>query len=412
MIKLTEFIDCVVGRGMKIFTFKAYDEKGQVVNGKVASSDVSQVKKDVENRGLKVVNIAEKSKWEDKFLQYSIKPRDRSLLYRQLTTMLKAGVSITQAVQITQQTPNKSLSRVLQEISLGLENGYPLSRCMDNYPNVFPSIETGVLKAGEATGKMEVVLDELSGEVATSASFVAKVRGAMMYPIFIVVVMIVVIFIVMTKVIPSITSIFTEQNLELPIQTQILMAISSFSVKYWWIVLGATLAVVGLTQFFLTTQTGKKTKSNVTINFPVFGMLVREVFYARFNRTFSLLLVAGVPIIESVNILATITTNTIFQDLVRSLSKSLEQGSPISTVLKKSKYFPALMTQMLYVGQQTGDLAGMCDTLASYYEEEVDNKLKTLTSLLEPFIFVVLGGGVGFVVISILGPIYSLTNAF
>lgn len=397
---------------MQIFTFKAHDAKGQIVNGKVASSDIAQVKKDVENRGLKVINIAEKNKFQDKFLQFSIKPRDRSLLYRQITTMLKAGISITQAIQITQQTPNKALSRVLQEMSLGLENGYPLSRCMDSYPNVFPSIETGVLKAGEATGKMEIVLNELSSEVATSASFVAKIRGAMMYPMVIMIVMVVVIFVVMTKVIPSISSIFIEQNLTLPMQTQILISMSTIMTKYWyWIIIGM-IVLVSIVKVFLTTRIGKETKSNISVNFPIFGTLVREVFYARFNRTFSLLLMAGVPIIEAINILSTITTNTIYQKLVLSMSKSLEQGSPISTVLRKSKYFPPLMSQMLFVGQQTGDLAGMCDTLADYYEEEVDNKLKVFTSLLEPFIFVFLGGGVGFVVISILGPIYSLVNAF
>ncbi len=397
---------------MKIFTFKAHDPKGQLVFGKVASSDINQVKKDVENRGLKVVSIAEKNKWQDKFLQFSVKPRDRSLLYRQLTTMLKAGVSITQAVGIASQTPNKSLKRVLEEISLGLENGFPLSRSLDNYPNIFPSIETGVLKAGEATGKMEVVLNELSDEVATSASFVAKIRGAMMYPIVIVVVMVVVIFIVMTKIIPSISSIFKEQNLSLPLQTQILVGMSDFMTKYWYVVILGIVAMVVLGKLFVATRIGKQTKSIISINFPVFGVLVREVFYARFTKTFSLLLMAGVPIIEAVNILSTITTNTIYQDLVKSLSASLEQGAPISSVLKKSKYFPPLMSQMLFVGQQTGDLSGMCDTLASYYEEEVDNKLKVFTSLLEPFIFVFLGGGVGFVVISILGPIYSLVNVF
>ncbi|MDO8513803.1 MAG: type II secretion system F family protein [bacterium] len=397
---------------MKIFTFKASDDKGQIVNGKVASSDMEQVHKDVEKRGLKVISITEKTKWQDIFLSFSVKARDRSLLYRQLTTMLKAGVSITQAIEIARQTPNKSLGRVLEEMSLGLQNGFPLSRMMENYPQVFPSIETGVLRAGEATGKMEIVLNELSAEVATSASFTAKIRGAMVYPIVIVCVMIAVIFIVMTKVIPSISQIFEEQNLALPIQTQILIALSRFMTQYWYLIIMGIIFLVAGYKVFMISNTGKKTKSVISINFPVFGTLVREVFYARFNRTFSLLLLAGVPIIESVNILATITTNTIYIDLVLSISKSLEQGLPISSVLKKSKYFPPLMSQLLYVGQQTGDLSGMCDTLAEYYEEEVDNKLKTFTSLLEPFIFIVLGGGVGFVVISILGPIYSLVNAF
>ncbi len=397
---------------MKIFTFKAKNNKGQIVSGKVASVTINQVRKDITKRSLHVISIKEKSKFQDMFLAFSIKPRERGMFYRQMTTMLKAGISITQTVEIARQTPNRALSRVLGEITLGLENGFPLSKCLENYPSVFPHIETGVLKAGEVTGKLEVVLEELSGQVATSASFVSKIRGAMAYPIIIIVVMIAVLFIVMTKIIPSITSIFVEQNVDLPLQTQILIGMSTFMSKNIVWILAGTFGLVAGIKLFLMTTIGKKTKSYISVNFPVFGTLVREVFYARFTRTFSLLLMAGVPIIEAVGIVRNTTTNTIYQDLLGLMAKSLEQGSSISLVLRRSSYFPPLMSQMLYVGQQTGDLSGMCNTLADYYEEEVNNKLKSFTSLLEPFIFVFLGGGVGFVVISILGPIYSLVNVF
>jgi type IV pilus assembly protein PilC len=399
-------------RGMQVFVFKARDAKGRLVNGKVVSSSAELVLKEIQKKGLKNIKVHQQGHWQDVMLKFSIKARDRSLFYRQIATMLKAGVSITQAIEITRQTPNKSFKRILGEVSLGLENGYPFSKCLENYPQIFPKIEIGVLKAGEATGKMEAVLEELSKEVATSASFVAKVRGAMMYPLFILVVLGIVGVIVMTKIIPSISVIFKDQNLALPLSTQLLIATSDILIHRWYLFILGIVGIVALVKGILVTKQGKNGFSWLALNFPVFGQLQREVFLARFNRTFSLLLMAGVPIIESINIISTMTSNVIYHELVLKLSKSLEQGSPISTTMKTSKYIPNLMTQLLYVGQQTGDLSGMCDTLAAYYEEEVENKLRTFSSLLEPFIFVVLGGGVGFVVISILTPIYSLVNVF
>ncbi len=397
---------------MQVFVFKARDTAGRLVVGKVASASMRQVQKDIEKRGLELVSLQPQGKWFDKVLAYSVRVRDRSVFYQQLATMLKAGVSITQAIEISKQTPNKYFSRVLGEIGLGLENGYPLSKCISNYPIVFPAIDSGMIKAGEATGKLEAVCKDLAVQTAKSAAFIAKVRNAMIYPLFIIVVLAIVAVVVMVKIMPTIKQIFEEAAVNLPLSTRILIGVSDFVINKWWVVLIAIIVLAAGFVLFVRTNYGKRFWSSFKINVPIFGQLQREVYLARFNRTFALLLKAGVPIIEAVNIINLMTTNVIYHEIMMRVAKSLEQGAPITSTMQASKYFPVLETQLLYVGQQSGDLTGMCTTLADYYEEEVENKLKSIQSLLEPFILVVVGVGVGFIVISVLAPIYNLASVF
>lgn len=397
---------------MAVYVFKAKDDKGKIVTGKSASPSSRMVEKELEKHGLHLISLQPQTKWYDYFLAFTIRVRDRSIFYRQLAVMLKAGITITHAIEITKQTPNKYFYRVIEEISEALENGHPLSWSLGNYPRIFPQIDLGIIKAGEATGKLDVVLKELSVEAAKSAAFNSKVRNAMIYPAFIVVVLVAVAIVVMVKIIPPIKEIFDDAKVPLPFATQVVIGVSTFIIEKWWLALIIIAVFIGGLKLLIMTKKGKELWSSLKLNLPIFGQLQREVFLARFNRTFAMLLRAGVPIIEAVNIVGDMTSNVIYRRIVAKLSGSLEQGAPITSTLQSSKYFPMMMTQLLYVGQQTGDLSGMCETLAEYYEEEVENKLKTLSSLLEPLIIVVIGFGVAFVVVSVLSPIYNMTEVF
>jgi len=326
--------------------------------------------------------------------------------------MLKAGVNITQAVDIAAETPNRRLKKVLKEISESLENGFPLSVAMSGHSRVFPAVEIGVIRAGEATGNLVKVLKELADSTERIANFSAKVRNAMIYPAFIVVVMIIVGIIIITRVIPPIRDIFDSLGSELPFATKALLAVTDFIIKGWPIIIGAIIALIVVYRLALLTKRGQYFGSYVALNFPVFGALARQAYLARFNRTMGLLVNSGVPIIEAVEIVTSSTDNVIFKRALASLMRSLEQGAPISVSLEHSRYFPRLMTQLLFVGQQSGDLGGSAATLADYFEAEVDSKLKTFSSLLEPFIIVALGLAVGFIIVSVLQPIYNLTGAF
>ncbi len=326
--------------------------------------------------------------------------------------MLKAGIGITQAINIAAETPNKKLRKALSIIHRSLENGFALSVAMSGQPKTFPEVEVGVIRAGEATGNLVKVLDDLSSSTARSAEFAGKVRGAMIYPVFIFVVMIIVGAIILTKVIPPIKEIFTSQATELPVSTQILLAITDFLINHWSWLIGGVVILAVLLRLLMMTRLGKEIGSYIGLHFPIFGPLAQQAYLARFNRTLSLLLSAGVPILEAVEIIANSTANTIFRRTLKLLMRSLEQGAAVTSTMQTNKYFPKLMTQLLFVGQQSGDLSGSASTLADYFEQEVDAKLRTFSALIEPFIIVILGGAVAFIVISVLQPIYSLTGSF
>lgn len=372
----------------------------------------AQVRKALVNRGYTILSITEEQDFWKRFSFKKVSAKDRSIAYREMATMLKAGVSITQAIDIVSESPNKKLRETFRDIAKSLENGFPLSVSMAGHPKVFPPVEIGVVRAGEATGNLSVVLKQLSETTARSAEFTGRVRGAMIYPAFILVVMVIIGVVIMTKVIPPIKDIFLSTNSELPISTKILLAITDFLTSSWyWALLGIGVLVIA-SRLLLMTKKGKEFGSWLSLNFPVFGKLVQSVFLANFNRTLSLLVGAGVPIIEAVGIITDSSTNTIFKSSLQSLAHSLEQGSAITSSLRTNKYFPKIMSQLLFVGQQSGDLGGTSATLAEYFESEVDAKLRTFSALIEPFIIVILGGAVGFIVISVLQPIYNLTGQF
>ena len=395
-----------------VFRYRAQDPQGKARAGRANAPSAEAVRKLLDKRGYTITSITEEKRSGGIGLFGRVKVRDRSIMYRELSTMLKAGVSITEAIDILAESPNKTLKKVLSDIAASLQNGFALSVAMAGHPKVFPAVEIGVVKAGEATGNLAKVLMDLAESAERSAEFIGRVRGALIYPAFIVVVMMIVGVVIMIKVIPPIKEIFTSTQSELPAATVVLLAITDFLVHRWWLAILILIALIGLWRLFVLTKKGQQVASAIGLNFPVFGMLNRQVFLARFNRTMTLLIMAGVPIIEAVKIVSDSTSNVIFRRSLEGLIHSLEQGAAISTSLRDNKYFPKLMTQLLYIGQQSGDLGGTTNTLAGFYESEVDAKLRTFQALLEPFIILVLGGVVGFIVLAVLQPIYNLSASF
>ncbi|HUD20729.1 MAG TPA: type II secretion system F family protein [Candidatus Saccharimonadales bacterium] len=394
------------------YRYRVKDSQGKLINGRAAAESLGQVRKALTNRNYTILSVTEEKGFMQRFQFAKVSAKDRSIMYREMATMLKAGVSITQTIDVVSETPSKRLRQVLREISNSLENGFPLSVAMAGHPKVFPQVEVGMVRSGEATGNLSKVLAQLSDSTSRSAEFTSKVRNAMIYPVFIIVVMIVIGVVIMIKVIPPIKDIFLSTGATLPVTTRILLGMTDFLTKQWLVMLIVVIVLAAALRLFVLTKIGKHMWSAAVLNFPVLGTLFREVYLASFNRTLSLLVAAGVPIIEAVEIITESTANVVFQDALRVLIRSLEQGSAISTSLQGNRYFPKLMSQLLFVGQQSGDLAGTSGTLADFFEGEVDNKLKAFSALIEPFIIVVLGCAVAFVVLSVLQPIYSLTGQF
>lgn len=341
------------------------------------------------------------------FLQ-RVSVKDRAFLSRQLATMLGAGISLIEALKILlMQTKNKIISAALVQIVHDIESGQPFSSAIEQHPKLFNSIYVAIVRSGEASGKLEDVLLQLAENIEKENALVGKLKSAMVYPIFIVTAMIGVAILMMVRVMPQLKSIFEESNAQLPISTKIMIASSDFMVRYWWLVVAVLIGgVLGLIAYSKTIA-GSRLLNNLEVRIPLFA---EDLYMSRFARTMSMLIKGGLPIIQSLDITANVMNNYIYRDILLQAKGEIERGLPLSAPLDKTKYFPKIVSQMVLVGEQTGRLDSILERLAIYYEEDLDDKVKGISSLIEPVIIVILGIGVAFLVMAVLMPIYNITE--
>jgi type II secretory pathway component PulF len=267
------------------------------------------------------------------------------------------------------------------------------------------------VRAGEASGKLDEVLSELATQLEKDTEAVAKVKGAMTYPIFIFFAMIVVVIVMMVKIVPQIESIFVENNAQLPWVTKLIIGISNSFINFWWLYF-IVLAFVGYSlRFYLKTDGGREHWNTLKIRMPVIGAINQGTYMARFSRTLSMLMRAGVPIIEALRIVADVIDNEIYRNSLLKTAYEVSRGVPISVPLQRDKNFPIIVSQMALVGEQTGKMDEVFGKLAHYYEGQTDEKIKGMSSLLEPVVLIIIGIGAAFVVFSIIMPLYSLSDA-
>lgn len=338
--------------------------------------------------------------------------KEKVFFARQLAVMISAGLALDQSINLVKmQTRNVAFRNVLEGIAKDIDAGEPLSVAMAKYPKVFDNVFVSVVKAGEASGKMEKVLANLADRMESFQSFKSKVNSALAYPIFIVIAMIVVVVVMMIKVVPVLKTVFEESGAQLPLSTRIIVAISNFLVGSWYFVLlGVIIFGVGLYYFFRYTKKGRFTWDIIKLKAPLISYVSYDVYMARFCRNLGMMIEAGIPIIETIKITAAAVNNRVYTRILKSVIAEVERGIPMSVPLEKAKEFPILVPQMIMVGEQTGKLETLMNKMADYYEDEVDNKIKTISNLIEPVTIVIVGLGVGFIVYSILYPIYSLVQ--
>ncbi len=334
--------------------------------------------------------------------------KDRAFLSRQLATMLSSGIAITEAMKILlSQTKNPVVRQSIVEIIHDLEAGMSFSAAIDRQPKLFNSIYVAMVRAGETTGKLEEVLLQLADNVEKDSAIVGKIRGAMLYPAFIIMAMIVVAILMMVKVIPQLTSIFKEGNATLPISTRVLIAASNFFVHFWLVVVVAAVIVVFLAGRWLMTVPGTMFLNQLQLRIPGIS---ESLYMSRFTQTISMLIKSGVPIVQALDITADVMNNYVFKDALIQAKGQLERGNPLSTPIGQNPHFPKIVSQMILVGEQTGKLDQIMEKLSLYYEDDLDTKIKSISTLIEPIIIVILGISVAFLVMAILLPIYNIAQ--
>jgi len=338
--------------------------------------------------------------------------KQRSFIARQLAVMVDAGLPLTQAFQsLSDQVQNKQISEVMRQVLNDLENGYRLADALKKHPRVFSQVFVAVTAAGEATGKLGVTMQMLADDLERDQSTRSHMVGALLYPGFVVGAMIVVAIIMVTRIVPALQQVFKESNLALPWTTRLVVAVTNSLLHYWfWYLLGLA-GLVALLVHYLHSNDGRRRFDALVLKTPVVGQVMQNVEMERFNRILGMMIASGVPIIQAIEAVAEVLDNMAYREVMVALARNVERGATMSQTLVKYKEIPTQVTEMIAVGEQTGRLDEILGRLANHYREEVDQGVKNMSSLLEPIVFVIVGLGVAFLVVSIIVPIYGLSGA-
>jgi type IV pilus assembly protein PilC len=400
---------------MKRYIYVARDKQGRKVTGQVEASNPQVAARLVREKGMVVVTI-KPARSNLAFLFSKARARitkgDIATFTRQLATMINAGLPITEALSILRLQAKPSLRPVVSQILADVEGGKSLSGSMKPH-KVFSPTYIALIKAGETGGVLDKVLVRLADNLEKEQEFRSKVKGALIYPAIIVVGMIIVTTLMMIFVIPRLTALYEEFEAELPLATQILIGMSTFMVRFWWLLaLIIGLAVWALVQYRKTNQ-GRIKTDELILKIPIFGELQRQIILTELTRTLALMVGSGVSILEGLSITAEVTSNVLISDALRNAAEQVEKGFPVAfSFARHPEAFPYILSQMIAVGEETGKMDEVLAKVSRVFEVESAQKVKTLTSTIEPVVMIFLGLGVGFLVISIILPIYNLTSQF
>lgn len=401
---------------MPIFQYEATNDTGRAKRGNVVGISDSDAISRLRRQNLSVTNIRDiTDEPVGRFLRLiaPIKNKDLVIFARQFSVMISANVPIVESLLVLiDQTNNLTLKNLISRLAFDVDSGSFLSDALSKYPKHFSSLFINIIRSGETSGKLDEVLSYLADEMEKNYDMMSKVRGAMIYPVFIVTALFGVGIILMVYVIPNLVVIMEETGAVLPLSTRLVIGASNFLSAYLWLLFGlAFLAVIGF-RFALKTYVVKRIWDLFKIKLPIFGKLFQYIYLMRFTRSLSTLLKGGVTITRSLEIVADVVGNTIYRELVLETLESINDGNPLATVFDNSSRIPRMVPQMIAVGEKTGQIDSVLDRLTSFYDRESSNMLDNLSKLMEPIIMVIMGIGVGVMVAAVLLPMYNLASQF
>lgn len=356
---------------------------------------------------------AKKSIFETTISIKRVKIRDIISFTKNLAVMIEAGLSISRALSILRkQTHNKKLAKILGEIEAAVGNGDTLSAALSVHPNEFSNLFVSMVKAGEESGRLAETLREASSQLEKTYLLIKKVQGAMIYPVIVLTLMVILGVVMLVFMVPTLTETFKGLNVELPLPTRIIIAVSDFLRYNAILVLSACVVLAGSVIFYLRTGNGKRFKDFAVLHIPLISPLVKEINSARTARTLSSLISSGVDIVVAIGVASDVMQNSYYKEVLKKAQTAIQEGEPISKVfLDAPDLYPVFVGEMSSVGEETGKLGSMFENIASFYEEEVDRKTKDLSTIIEPFMMIFIGIAVGIFAIAMLAPTYSLVDA-
>ena len=417
---------------MPTFTYKARDNRGELKESSVLANSLENAKSLIKQQGLWIVDLKEtkeeakkeeptilkkekkeKSSLNDVLQRFQfISLKDMVIFSRQFASMIEAGVAMLRALNVlTEQTQNPNLKKALEQIKYDIEQGGTLSDTLSKYPKIFDRLYISMVKAGEAGGVLDKVLNRLAMFMEERSRLNQQVRSAMTYPVVVMVIAVGVFYAMLTLVLPTFSGLFQSLGSELPAYTKFLITISDFLRS--WYMLALILLIAGsifALKNWYETKEGRYTIDLTLLNLPIFGDIIRKVAVARFTRTFGTLTRSGVPIVTALDVVKDSADNAVLARAIDAVQIKVQEGGTINGPMSESKIFPPMVTQMVAIGEETGQLENMLEKVADFYDIEVNTAVEGLTSLMEPLMIVTLGGLVGAIVVGMYLPIFTVIS--
>ncbi len=402
---------------MPVFAYVAKDQAGKIHRGRIDAPNEKMLQKRLQDQGFWVQSVAAENVKKKKFnplkAMQKVKMQQISIFCRQFATMINAGVSLVRCLSVLEkQTQNTKLKEIIRDVQNRVEAGETLSRAMSHHPVAFSNLTLGLVRAGEVGGVLDETLDRLAQFMESDIRMRQKIKAAMTYPVLVGVVAILIVTFLVTFIVPKFMEIFADFKIEMPAITLALISASNFMTNPKSIIPTIAFIVISMTAFkkWKRTKWGKRIYDKYKMKIPVFGKLSHNIAVERFCRTLSTLLTSGVPILQALETVSAAIDNETFTDVIMNARARIREGDPIGDPLEKSKLFPAMVVQMIAIGEETGALDQMLGKVADFYAVEVETQLEQLAATIEPLMIVGLGLMVGFIVIAMFMPMIALIN--
>lgn len=399
---------------MLTYEYTARDTKSdQVVKAEVQAQSEQAAAKLLAGQGLAPTDIHLKGEKRGllKGFRDRIKTRDKVLFARQLSTLINAGLPLTQSLRTVQeQIDNRSFSLIISEVIADVEGGNAFAKSLAKHPKIFNTVFTSLIEAGEASGTLDQALERIAAQQEKDAEVLSKVRGALVYPVIVVIVILGVVIFMLTTVLPQVELLYKDLDQSLPFITAALLAVSRFITSLWWLVIIVTAGGIYFLRRYIDTETGRSVFDKFKTSVPLFGKLFEKLYMARWTRTGSTLMGTGVPMLEMMRITADAVNNVHVRDATLKAAEKVKGGKALSESIKDDPNFLQLVPQMIRIGEQSGAIDKMMDKTATFYENELDNEVKTISTTIEPVLMVVLALVAGTMVGAILIPVYGLVG--
>lgn len=399
---------------MKKFSYEAKDQaSGRIVKSTLQAESEAVAGRLLIKQGLTPLKLEEQEGGSNFFASITgrITTKDKIVFTRQLATLIGAGLPLTQSFHtVLEQTQNKKMQTVLQEIIGAVEGGKSLSAAFSTHPEIFSSVFISVVEAGELSGTLDVALNRIANQQEKDSAAISKIRGAMTYPIIVLLVITAVMGFMLITVVPQVEKLYKDLKQEMPMISQIMVNAASLITSYWWAALIILAGLIYAGRVYFKTASGIELKDQIKLNVPLFKNMFRKLYMARFTRTGQTLLASGVSMLDMLKVTAKAVNNVHIEKAILRASDKVKAGKPLSTALENESVFMVLVPQMIKIGEQSGKIDEMMSRVAKVYEDELDEEIRNISTLIEPVLMVVLAIFAGLMVAAILLPVYSLVS--